>query len=90
MSHTPGPWRVQGWEIMPRSKRHGRICLVSPVPPTSPGTGESCHNAALIAAAPDLFDAVKAVLAALDGGDESAMDEAEDLCRAAITKASTP
>ena len=43
----------------------------------------------MLAAAPQLIAAIKAVVIALDGSDEAAMDAAEELCREALKSIST-
>lgn len=97
--HTPGPWRVEDREpclvIVPiwdteldtdyfmgrhiATVRHGYI---------GGDMGYSGANARLIAAAPDLLDALRACIANFDyygngGVDQDTIDE----CRAAIAKA---
>jgi hypothetical protein len=58
--HTPGPWVAEGedretWRI--RSEDYGTICRIhDPEGPVE-------HDAHLIAAAPDLLDALEALLA---------------------------
>ena len=89
--HTPGPWTIEGTGILndPRNGAsvgttrigtggYGEIELID-------GTNEPDYNARLIAAAPELYDAARAVLDAWRGGDlaaavrglQSAVDKAE-------------
>lgn len=58
--HTPGPWHVTGDEhgTMITDNTGGQIALW----PQQGGTIEQCANARLIAAAPDLLDALRRVM----------------------------
>lgn len=93
--HTPGPWRVDGRYVRaPRTAIGDRaVCLVTdagifPKP-------EIAANAQLIAAAPDLFTALAAIVANHDSGafvtscvDDGAARPANlDAARAALAKA---
>ena len=61
-SHTPGPWHTDGWENMVINDQWGTTIVIAPG--SSTGTlGEMKANARLIAAAPDLLEAVKNLLA---------------------------
>lgn len=85
--HTPGPWRfrpVRGdYRIF--SMARGSIIHVAVAPGMAAIT---LANARLIAAAPDLLAACRAVLAAWDDGlGAGAAGDARALCRAAIDKA---
>ena len=88
MKHTPGPWLVHG----PYDAEY-EICvgpfgqLIVRVEPDETNNTQTLFNAHLIAAAPELLAALQAVVSALDGGDESAMDDAEDKALATIAKA---
>ena len=54
MTHTPGPWKVEGYEIIGDDERV-RVCLIGTV---------TTANARLIAAAPIGLELAEAVLAA--------------------------
>ena len=82
-THTPGPWRAEGWESTIVNDADGNtLCLM----PSSDGTLASAKaNARLIAAAPDMLDALRradhlASIAAPNGA-------AHRIIRAAIAKA---
>lgn len=83
--HTPGPWRHEGPMIFADS-----LCVASaalmPVPGGFSLTGESMANAALIAAAPDLLDALESALFA-SKGDWNNGHAWDKKARAAIAKA---
>tara|TARA_Y100001933_G_scaffold257863_1_gene304924 strand:+ start:568 stop:867 length:300 start_codon:yes stop_codon:yes gene_type:complete len=89
-AHTPGPWEwaknyaglfgPDGAEVLPFAP-YENIWV-----PYYSGSGEA--DARLIAAAPDMKDAIAEVLHFHDsGGHEGDLDEALRLCRAAIAKA---
>jgi hypothetical protein len=73
-AHTPGPWRSTGYQIF-----SGTV-LVASQPACDP---EGMANARLIAAAPDLLEALKFVLSAHGEQLHDAFDDAHK----AITKA---
>ena len=102
--HTPGPWvagkpsSVVGWPVVATSGRS--ICSItyvqkSKIDPTVPGDGafnrESSANAHLIAAAPDMYKALKECADALHdiatGKGGWAWEEVLDTARAALAKA---
>lgn len=99
--HTPGPWlaaasasSVVGWPVVSPAAQGRLICNVnyvrhSKIDPAVPGDGafnsESRANAALIAAAPDMYEALKEIETALLDG--QAMYVALNRVRAAIAKA---
>ena len=99
--HTPGPWVVDGDVIRGDQQRNGSISVASMLDVSYPygrRAGESKHaNARLIAAAPDLLDAAKLVIAWYEAEDDHSkadfyqrMDmcrESESALRAAIAKA---
>jgi hypothetical protein len=63
MQHTPAPWTLDGYSILDERERE----LASIYRATSPGAGDIPEwraNAALIVAAPELYEALQAVLAA--------------------------
>jgi len=102
MRHTPGPWKF-GKEL----SAHSGEWLISydaadrgqgiPIAETRPGSGQESANARLIAAAPELLEALEAALAcglvpkmtAKDGGAAGRIKavQAGDKVRAAIAKA---
>jgi len=79
VSHTPGPWTIAGretaLEVVEARRSRMRVCFL-----TSDGPCEA--NAHLIAAAPDLLAALKAVVAISDR-----KHDAWDAAWAAIDKA---
>jgi hypothetical protein len=104
---TPGPWYVSQVGLTnggerPITTEDGRICTVDCQTPFKRGEGwqSECEvreaNARLIAAAPDLLDAAKDALWALDNaaailsvqGLESTLSDPRIALRAAIAKAS--
>lgn len=91
-THTPGPWTVREWTC------HAKTTVT--VPNASYVTGvqviadcESESDARLIAAAPDMLDALRACVGAIRAaslGDMAALDwlrQADAQARAAIDKA---
>lgn len=92
-AHTPGPWSVYededeptlvvGHEKMPSY----HIPLWGRVLSETPPTEEDRANARLIAAAPDMLDALKAYIAADESGDHDSFVNAYEGARAAIAKA---
>ena len=75
--HTPGPW-----------KRKIKSVLI-PIAPYewAEAYGGSIANARLIAAAPDLLEALKEIVAAADGKGWEQLDPSFKKARAAIAKA---
>ena len=70
MSYTKGPWIVDGWSVLDKTNRTV-ICDVLPWD-VSGCRKEDVDNANLVAAAPDLFEALEEVLDGLgfiSGGD---------------------
>ncbi len=65
--HTPGPWEVDGYEIVSGDQ------IVAAILAAVPDTEEDRANAALIAAAPELLTVVEAIC---EFWDESASDPA--------------
>ncbi len=93
--HTPGPWEVSGaTHVVHFGDDGANICTVSEPRPDDQIVGyhelelfskdfhEACANAQLIAAAPDLLDALRAVVAISDR-----KHDAWDAAKAAIAKA---
>lgn len=84
--HTPGPWHVSNG-VQIRSDKH-QICKVWMM-----RNGEGNANARLIAASPDLLDALKAMLEAQHGYEYAGFSEEElasfEKARAAIAKATS-
>jgi hypothetical protein len=68
--HTPGPWIACGWKNTvvnlpsPNGKDHYTICVYPGHPLAS--LEETQANARLIAAAPDMLETLKAIVALLD------------------------
>ena len=70
MRHTPGPWRrSEGGAIFGSDGKLIQICGEYSVR-FGEGTEEALANARLIAAAPDLLEACKALLTMMQGGDK--------------------
>lgn len=90
-AHTPGPWICLptgfGIEVAPETE----ICAPVATVLDDPKQGRAVANAALIAAAPDLLEALKELVAELDS---MACNEEEPStvtrARAAIAKATKP
>lgn len=88
-SYTPGPWKVVGdefcepWKTDVCTERDNECVLVASVR-IAPPVGETGANADLIAAAPDLLEALKAIESCLSPYDN---DYAAQKVRAAIAKA---
>lgn len=72
--HTPGPWAWKNEQLFGRDRVS--VCA-----------SENTPDARLIAAAPDLLEALQEVLAAADGGGWSAIDPSFKKQRDAIAKA---
>lgn len=69
--HTPGPWLATGWENtvvnIPDTHHGGHLTIcVYPASGRAPRS-EAVANARLIAAAPDLLEALEAIRARIDG-----------------------
>ena len=86
--HTPGPWTVdrtsKGWEVLPPPEVDGGVAFVF-----DHGNTEDNANACLIAAAPELLEALKLFA---DGSCDSGCADSSEKCngcraRAAIAKA---
>jgi hypothetical protein len=90
-AHTPGPWHADLPEkIHPRFVRDTAEVVIAYC---DRGLEEAKANARLIAAAPELLEACKTLVAARDGsinGMAMMTDVAADQARAAIAKATTP
>lgn len=82
--HTPGPWRVESRGGMAgREVRAGEALVVATVNTTSNDQGNREANARLIAAAPEMLEALQRLLSVT----ELNMDDMEDETRIAIQKA---
>ena len=86
--HTPGPWKVQGtprrgWDIFSLAKG----CYVAFDEPLREGAISLEGDARLIAAAPDLLEALCYLLHTSTGETHEQRLEAMDQARAAIAKA---
>ena len=85
--HTPGPWLARGYDVLKPAGRF--VAYTGPTHTTPEIYPQSCKledeaNARLIAAAPDLLDALKL---ALECGDACGMDAAYPSARAEIVEA---
>ena len=97
-AHTPGPWMLGDSDLpvsslavcgLPVGRRHGTIVRFAKPRPDGVSFEESYCNARLIAAAPELLEALQA-LASADFGPAEWTESAERaalLARAAIRKA---
>jgi hypothetical protein len=74
-AHTPGPWHVEpcvadhGRSLVVTSPNAGIICLIEPDDCATFSRETDAANAALIAAAPELFAAAGKVIASWESGD---------------------
>lgn len=89
-SHTPGPWTSPGWiptwAYVPVRSPSGLICSVYPAGRNVDYLERAEANARLIAAAPDLLEALMAII---DGPGLSSVpdNDVQALITSAITKA---
>lgn len=86
MAHTPGPWGISGLDPRHVDTRGGQMCI--DCTKSGPSKAVDAANARLVAAAPELLSALRAMLA--DGGvlsDPISRKQAQEKARAAITKA---
>lgn len=84
--YTPGPWRVGPFEENEVLHEKGSICHLKPFPHDSVEWIEQRANARLIAAAPDLYKACKAINDASIWADP-ALAKIHNLIKAALAKA---
>ena len=77
--HTPGPWAVSPYNNV--TSRNGTIAKTEQMPGNDDSERES--NANLIASAPDMFDALQAIVDAFGDQDSLLIDQ----CKAALSKA---
>ena len=94
-SFTPGPWKADGYHVRQSGQRGTRmiadVCYTGPHHTPPDEYPKSCRladeaNARLIAAAPDMLEA----LTNLENDDGSIPAHAWNLCQAAISKAISP
>ena len=90
MSHTPGPWVLHPTALHPAVRSVGtdetgprRICTVG----TMNGNPVDKENARLIAAAPDLLEALQNIIDSVDKGHAVILVPLAANARAAIAKA---
>lgn len=57
--HTPGPWKAEGWNEIVVNSAEGYTLALAPSGRKSSSLEEIRANACLIAAAPDMVDALK-------------------------------
>lgn len=90
-THTPGPWslRMTGWQTNPAAiyspRRPGAVACIPAR--TSVPLDEQSANARLIAAAPDMFEALSNIILSSDANCGDSLANAIEAARAAITKA---
>lgn len=93
IKHTPGPWTYGGQEFNDVRESDGELVAVAlhlRVKKPERSIAEAKANARLIAAAPDLLEALKAIVKSLaDQDDEGMIEHAQQMidARAAIAKA---
>ena len=91
--HTPGPWSVDGEVIRGDEQSNGSVsvaCILDGAYPYGRRAGKSARaNARLIAAAPELLEALNNLLSACDlpGDRDREIEQAIPHARAAIAKA---
>ena len=73
-TYTPGPWRDEGWKNVVVNLPTGETIALCPGPKYAP-LGVFQANAALIAAAPDLLEALEAAYSVLRNGDSRTLPE---------------
>ena len=79
-THTPGPWHVaNGCQIRSAKDQIAKAWMMR--------NGEGLANARLIAAAPELLEALEEIVSAADGDGWSQLDADLRKARAAIAKA---
>ena len=89
--HTPGPWLThkEGFSSIYIESRIGGGMLqeVASCGPTGEGSDQQEANARLIAAAPELLEALAEIVSAADGEGWNQLDPSLSKARAAIAKA---
>jgi len=91
--HTPGPWSINDWPQATTDIAIGAVGapLIAKVPLRDVSLNEQKANASLIAAAPDLLEALKLAVSALERSDYIMMDDDSfdvvDVAREVIYKA---
>jgi len=86
--HTPGPWRIESEPFNIWSKTGALIANCNAPMEPDQAWVEGCANARLIAAAPDLLDALRGLVEAVGGLDGLGTIVAEtDQARAVIARA---
>jgi hypothetical protein len=85
-TYTPGPWRAEGWKNVVVNLPTGETIALCPGPKYAP-LGVFQANAALIAAAPDLLEALEKLVVAME--DELPVGGSDETraARAALAKA---
>ena len=87
--HTKGPWRTEGWLNLVVNSRDGYTITVMPGASPYATLEEHQANSALIAAAPDLFEALGRLLMVASVELTGKRDDVLEQARAAIAKAQT-
>lgn len=91
MSHTPGPWTIlcsedrRGARTVPKITQPGKAGIVATL--GWPGEGDRTANARLIAAAPEMLEALRDTVAQLDHQGHLTWGDVRSLVIAAIAKA---
>jgi hypothetical protein len=60
--HTPGPWKAEGWNNLVVNSRDGDTIIIEPGGSKYAKLEELQANALLIAAAPELLEALKGMM----------------------------
>lgn len=86
--HTPGPWRIEDKErILSDCPEFRIMCSDGYIAGVDSTRAENAANARLIAAAPELLEALEAIIASADAGNAAILNRLLDQARAAIAKA---
>ncbi len=81
MTHTPGPWKVMGEDVVLMRDEREVVAWVGDI------DGQMTDNAHLIAAAPDMLRALEAVYGESEESDYLTQAQIQVMCRSAIQKA---
>jgi hypothetical protein len=93
VTHTPGPWTLEapedkaGWTIQGPDEKVAHLYLYGPTTGGPRTRGEPSANARLIAAAPELLEALQKLVAAIDRMPANPADGLADDAREVIERA---
>jgi hypothetical protein len=86
VKHTPGPWEARTFLVVGGKRFSDRICHVGSSTSLGPSrSDESVANARLIAAAPDLLEAIKALSASIFAPDDGRSPELSAALRMTVS-----